>query len=88
MTLGTGNQVNSTDCFCVGSVGPTAGGLPQVTHSEHKEQSGNRGGKSWERTGGKLGNALGTSRNWEPSKQYGNCEPSKQYGNCEPSKQN
>ena len=43
--MGTVNRVNNTDCFYVGSVGPTAGGLPQVTHSEHKEQSGNRGGK-------------------------------------------
>ena len=59
-TLGTGNRVNNTYCFYVGSVGPTAGGLPQVTHSEHKEQSGNTGGKVWERIGGNIvGNTQG-----------------------------
>ena len=41
--MGTVNPVNKTAYFCVGSVGPTAGGLPQVTHSEHKEQSENTG---------------------------------------------
>ncbi len=41
--MGTVNPVKKTAYFCVGSVGPTAGGLPQVTHSEHKEQSENTG---------------------------------------------
>ena len=49
--MGTVNPVNKTAYFCVGSVGPTAGGLPHVTHSKHKEQSENAG-NTLERTVG------------------------------------
>ena len=74
-TLGTGNRVSNTDCFCVDSVGPAAGGLPQVTHSEHQEQSGHRGGKIG-KTGNKREHISNTGFNrehweqWRPHREH------------------
>ena len=81
-TLGTGNRVNNTDCFFVDSVDPAAGGLQQVTHSEHQEQPGHRGGKIG-KTGNKREHISNTGFNrehweqWRPHRDTGHkwCVP-------------
>ena len=83
--MGTVNRVNNTDCFYVGSVGPTTGHiLRTIGENREPDTIGNTLGaenklnnrEHTENTGkngehrGSTGHNWDDTGNWEPSKQY------------------